>query len=332
MAVPRPAHHVSGERGCGRRALGGRLAHTRGVTAVHDKDGWLGALGVWQRLQHELGLGIRVWQSLPYERLPELVELGLRPRLGDDFLGLGYLKAFMDGTLGSRTAAMLDGSGVCITTSEELADIVRRAAHAGWPLAVHAIGDRANREALDAFAATHEEWSSRGLRPRIEHAQLVDPVDLPLRRPRRSLLGAVLPRAVGPGPGRPLVAGCEGRLRVPGSLGQRCGGGQRLRCAGRGPRPAPRHPAGVARTLDDRAAWHPEQSLTVEEAIVASTVNPAWLAGDERNRGRLVPGCLADLVVLDRDPLCCRPDELATLEVVATMVAGRWVHNPPPWS
>ena len=89
-----------------------RLAHSRGVAAVHDKDGWLGSPGIFGRIHAREGLTMRVWQSLPHERLAELEALGLRPGLGDDFLRLGYLKAFMDGTLGSRTAWMLDGSGV----------------------------------------------------------------------------------------------------------------------------------------------------------------------------------------------------------------------------
>ena len=89
--------------------------------------------------------------------------------------------------------------------------------------------------------------------------------------------------------------------------------------------------AGVLRTIDERPAWHPEQALRIEDALRAATVNPAWLAGDERRRGKLVPGFLADLVVLSRDPLDCPPEELETVEVVATMVGGRWVHNPPPW-
>ena len=71
--------------------------------------------------------------------------------------------------------------------------------------------------------------------------------------------------------------------------------------------------------------------ITIEQALHATTVAPAWLAGDERRRGSLLPGRLADLVVLDRDPVACAPDELPELEVVATMVGGRWVHNPPPW-
>ena len=89
--------------------------------------------------------------------------------------------------------------------------------------------------------------------------------------------------------------------------------------------------AGVLRTTDERPGWHAEEALTVEQAIVSSTVTPAWLAGDERRRGKLLPGFLADLVVLSRDPFLCPPDELESIEVVATMVGGRWTHQAPPW-
>jgi predicted amidohydrolase YtcJ len=89
--------------------------------------------------------------------------------------------------------------------------------------------------------------------------------------------------------------------------------------------------AGVLRSLDTRGSWHPEQAVSVEVALQATTVNPAWLARDERRRGRLLPGYRADLVVLDRDPFTCPPEELSEIDVVATMLGGRWVHNPPPW-
>jgi predicted amidohydrolase YtcJ len=88
--------------------------------------------------------------------------------------------------------------------------------------------------------------------------------------------------------------------------------------------------AGVLRTLDERPAWHPEQAVTVEQALQASTVNPAWLSR-ERRRGKLIPGNHADLVVLDRDPVAAAPEELPDVQVVATMLGGTWVHNPPPW-
>ena len=84
----------------------------------------------------------------------------------------------MDGTLGSQTAWMLDGSGVAITSGEELAEIIREGARLGWPVGVHAIGDRANREALDAFETTRDVWAPLGLRHRIEHAQCLAPEDV----------------------------------------------------------------------------------------------------------------------------------------------------------
>jgi predicted amidohydrolase YtcJ len=86
--------------------------------------------------------------------------------------------------------------------------------------------------------------------------------------------------------------------------------------------------AAVTRTLDERPGWRMEQAVTVEEALEATCVAPAWLAREEKKRGRLAPGMLADLVVLDRDPVTCAPEELAEVEVVATMLGGRWVHGP----
>src|SRR5215217_878054 len=157
---------------------GMRVANARGVTAIHDKDGWLGALGYFQSLEDEGSLTFRVWQSLPHERVGELAEVGIRSGFGDDLLRVGYLKVFMDGTLGSRTARLFDDSGVEITSRDELAEIVRCGAAAGFPVAVHAIGDRANRDALDAFEATRDAWEPLGLRHRIEHAQLLAPEDV----------------------------------------------------------------------------------------------------------------------------------------------------------
>ncbi len=310
-----------------------RVANARGVAAIHDKDGWLGAQSIFARIHGRDGLTMRVWQSLPHDRIAELAELRLRPGLGDDYLRLGYLKAFMDGTLGSQTAWMLDGSGVCITSGETLAEIVRTAAAAGWPVAVHAIGDRANREALDAFASTRELWAPLGLRPRIEHAQCVDPADLP----RFAQIGVACSVQFSHAPSdRDLAERFWGdRLEGAYSFRTLLESGAIVANGSDAPveelDPLAGIAAGVLRTIDARPAWQPDQTLTVEQALQATTVAPALLTGDERRRGRLLPGFLADLVVLDRDPVACPADELRELEVVATMVGGRWVHNPPPW-
>ena len=310
-----------------------RLAHARGVTAIHDKDGWLGAQRIFQRLHERRALTLRVWQSLPWELLDELERLGLRSGIGDDMLRIGYLKVFMDGTLGSATASMLDGSGVVITTRDELASIVRRAARAGWPVAVHAIGDRANRDALDAFEETREEWSRLPVPPRVEHAQLLHEQDLP----RFARLGVACSVQFSHAPSDRDLADTRWADKTAGAYAFRSllESGALLANGSDAPieelDPLLGIRAGVLRTLDEREPWHPEQRLTVEQALAASTVAPALLAGDGGRRGRLRPGFLADLVVLNRDPVTCPPEELDTVQVVATMVGGRWVHNPPPW-
>jgi predicted amidohydrolase YtcJ len=310
-----------------------RLAASRGVVAIHDKDGWLGAPGIFQRIADRDGLTLRVWQSVPYERLPELEALGVHSGIGDDYLRIGYLKGFMDGTLGSQTAWMLDGSGVTITSGEELAAVIREGARLGWPVAVHAIGDRANREALDAFESTRAAWAPLGLRQRVEHAQCLAPHDVR----RFAELGVACSVQFSHAPSDRDLAERFWPEQVDGAYAFRSllASGALLANGSDAPveelDPLAGIRAGVLRTIDERPAWHPEQCLSLEDALAATIVNPAWLSGDERRRGKLLPGYLADLVVLSRDPLECQPEELETVEVVATMVGGRWVHNPPPW-
>ena len=285
-----------------------RLAASRGVTAIHDKDGWMGSLELFQRLRDEGLLTLRVWQSIPADRLPHLRELGLRSGFGDDLLRAGYLKVFMDGTLGSATAKLLDGSGVEITSSERLAEIVREAAAAGWPVGVHAIGDAANRAALDAFEATADAWRPLGLRQRIEHAQLLDPAELP----RFAEIGVAASVQFSHAPSDRDLADrvWEGHA---GAYAYRSlqDAGARLANGSDAPveelDPLRGIAAGVLRTLDERPGWRPEQALTVEQALRATCLTPAWLARDEARRGTLGPGMLADLVVLDRDPVACGP-------------------------
>jgi len=307
---------------------GMHVAASRGVVAIHDKDGWLGAFEVFARLLEASELDLRVWQSFPWDRLDDLHALGLRSGFGDDMLRLGYLKGFMDGTLGSATARLLDGSGVEISSRELLEDVVRRAAEAHWPVAVHAIGDGANRAALDAFEATRDVWQPPGLRPRIEHAQLLDEADMA----RFAELGVAASVQFSHAPSdrdlaERLWEGRQGAYAYRSLLDA----GTVLANGSDAPveelDPLAGVVAGVLRTLDERPAWRPDQALTVEEALHATCVTPAWLEHAENRRGKLRPGLLADLVVLDRDPLTCPPEELPEARVVATMVGGRWTHG-----
>ncbi|MEO5790464.1 MAG: amidohydrolase [Gaiellaceae bacterium] len=309
------------------------LASSRGVGAIHDKDGWLGAPGIFQRLRNEGNLSLRVWGSIPHELVDSAAALALRSGFGDEYLRIGYLKCFLDGTLGSQTALMTDGSGVEITSREELEEIIRRGAERGWPVGVHAIGDQANRNALDAFEATCDAWEPKGLRHRIEHAQCLTPEDLP----RFAELGIACSVQFSHAPSDRDLAERLWAERLEGTYSFRSllDSGALVANGSDAPveelDPIAGIAAGVLRSIDARPAWRPDETLSVGQALHATCVAPAWLSGDERRRGRLLPGLLADLVVLDRDPLAVEPEELRELQVVATMVGGRWVHNPPPW-
>jgi predicted amidohydrolase YtcJ len=306
---------------------GVKLAASRGVTCVNDKDGWLGAPGLWQRLHEQSPLPLRVWQSVPADKLPELRALSLRSGIGSPLLRIGYLKVFMDGTLGSQTAWMLDGSGVRITSGDELAEIAREAAEAGWPVGVHAIGDRANREALDAFERTRDAWQPRGLRQRIEHAQCLAPEDVA----RFAAIGVAVSAQFTHAPSDEQLAKRFWADKLDGTYSFRSllESGALVANGSDAPVEELDPWAGVVAAV--LGHWREDQRLSVEQALHATCVAPTWLSHDERVRGTLVPGRLADLVVLDRDPFAVPADELPDVQVVATMMGGRWTHNPPPW-
>ena len=266
-------------------------AHAAGVTGVHDKDGARGAPEAFAALREAGELSLRVWQSVP----------------DADAARGSYVKAFMDGTLGSRTALLLGGGGMRLMGPEGLAAVIRDAAAAGMPVAVHAIGDLANREALDAFAATQALWHPLGLRHRVEHAQCVHPDDI-ARYARLGITASV--QYTHATSDRALAARLwADRLDHAYPYRQLLDAGVRL--AGGSDAPV--------EDLDPLAGLRAaaECGVSFEEALASFTAAPAWLEGAEQRRGRLSEGFDADLVVLDGD------------RVRATMVAGRWVHGQP---
>jgi predicted amidohydrolase YtcJ len=283
---------------------GARVASARGVTALHDKDGWLGAIGLWQRLEQQGGLPLRVWQSTPADRIDDLREIGIRSGAGSPLLRLGYLKAFMDGTLGSQTAWLDDGSGVVITS-----------------------GDAANKAALDAFERSRGAWQPRGLRQRIEHAQCLAPEDVA----RFAELGVAASVQFSHAASDEDLAKRYWADRIDRAYSFRSllDSGALLANGSDAPVEELEPWAGVVAAVLDH--WRDDQRLALEQALHAVCVAPAWLSHDDRVRGTLIPGRYADLVVLDRDPFACEPEELREVQVVATMLGGSWTHNPPPW-
>jgi predicted amidohydrolase YtcJ len=326
-AVPAPREREIDEA----LARGLHSAHARGVTGIHDFQREHG-LAAWQRLHADRRLSLRVWASLPAEHLDEIVALGLRSGLGDEWLRIGPVKAFADGTLGSRTASLLEpfadaGRGEALLSADELRDLAGRSADAGLELAVHAIGDAANRAVLDALEATRESWAPRRLRPRIEHAQLLHADDLA----RFAALGVTASMQPSHAPSDRLLAEAAWGARCAGAyaLGSLSAGGAPL-CFGSDAPIEPLDPlAGVqaAATRD----WPASEALSVELALDGFWSGAAHARQAERRLGRLLPGFAADLVVLERDPVTCPPGEIGEIRVVATMAGGRWVHGRPPW-
>jgi predicted amidohydrolase YtcJ len=172
-----------------------RTLHSLGITAIHDQrmkdqDDGPRMLAAYRRLRERSMLKLRVNCNIAAHDLPHLAGLGLRSGFGDDYLRLGHVKLFTDGSLGTRTAWMLEpferlepdeveNIGVNVTPPAQMAREFRQATELGFPISVHAIGDRANRTVLDIF----EELADAGLEPplphRIEHVQIIDPIDLP---------------------------------------------------------------------------------------------------------------------------------------------------------
>ena len=175
-----------------------KLANSRGVTTIHDKDGWLGSPGIFQRLRDEGSLSLRVWGSIPHDLLDDAAALSLHSGFGDEFLRIGYLKCFMDGTLGSQTALLTDGTGVEMTSREELEEIVRAAPSAA--------GRSACTRSATRRTGTRSTRSRRRATPgspgpaAADRARAVPDAggSAPLRRARHRLLGPVLARALRP--------------------------------------------------------------------------------------------------------------------------------------
>lgn len=319
-----------------------------GLTGAHDFDRRFCFMAL-QQLQAQDKLKLRVTKSIPLEDLTHAVELGLRTGFGDDWLRIGSVKAFMDGALGPRTAAMFqpynnepENRGILNMDGEELFEYGRRAVEVGLSMAVHAIGDRANHEVLDAYEQLRRFERDQGasgklraglppLRHRIEHVQVLHPDDIG-RLAELDIIASMQP-----------IHAASDMLMADRFWGERAAHsyawrtqlqrGVHLAFGSDAPVESPNpffglHAAVTRQRADgspDPNGWYPEQKITLQEALEAYTLGPAYTAGMENRLGRLSPGYLADLIVLDQDPFAISPFDLYALEASATMIGGEWV-------
>ena len=318
-----------------------------GLTEIQDASGYDAAgIAALQRLASRGELPIRVYATVSPDpaALPKSLAGGRHVGGGDDFLTVRAIKAYADGALGSRGAALLaDYSdepgkrGLLVTPPERLAEIALAARRAGWQLWIHAIGDRGNRVALDAYekAATALPAAPAGAeRPRIEHAQVIAPDDF-ARFARLSVIASIQPVHA-----TSDMRWAEDRIgpeRIAGAYAWRRLLQAGVRLAGGSDAPveteSPLEGIYAAVTRRDRAGnppggWRPADRLTRPEAVALYTSGAAWAAFEETWRGRVTPGFAADLTVLSADPLSAPESEIASISVYMTIVGGRVSHGP----
>lgn len=316
-----------------------KLLNSCGIVAVHDMgdpgDGL--TLSVLQQYRERFGLDLRITTALPYDKLQEAAALGFRGGFGDEYLRIGGIKAFADGSLGAQTAWTLDpyegtGSRGLPTLSQgELNKLVQDANSAGLPVLIHAIGDAANRAVLDAL----EAYGHRELRNRIEHVQLIAPEDLP----RLAQLGVVASMQPTHCPQDRYMADRLWGERSKNAYAFKSLLQHNTMLAFGSDTPVEEANvliglySAVARKRWDEPhsePWYGEQRISMWDALRAFTYGGAYAAREETYRGTLSPGMRADFVVLTHDLLAEEdPEVLKETQVIATFVGGRCVYKRP---
>ncbi len=314
--------------------------HRFGIASVHDFDIWE-CYETLAKMEAENTLKLRVVKNIPFPNLDEAIARGIRSGDGSAMLSFGWLKLFADGALGPQTAAMLapyaglDSNGMLFLDSEEIIEIGQKALAAGISLAVHAIGDRANREVLNGYAQFHKDhlFENSALRPRIEHVQLIDPQDLP----RLAQLGVTASM-------QPIHAVSD-RDMADRYWGERCSSayawnsvlqaGATLIFGSDAPVESPNPFWGIFAAIsrsslgDDapRPAWTAHQRISLKDALNAYIPQPHLAARPNQKGGRLQEGFSADLAIYADDPLTIPENAFAALKPAATMVNGEWVYS-----
>ncbi len=335
-----------------RHLVEGKLKEVQrlGITTIHDIED-NDALLLFQQLRDEGVLGVRVRMILPRGVLPELRAIGLRDGFGDDLLRLGGIKIFADGTLGSQTAAMLDGfegnranRGILAIPEQEMNEAVSMAAEMGISIAIHAIGDRAAQVALNSIelaqrhlagAPGSSQAQASRLRYRLEHVQLIAPQDLE-RMQRLGVVASVQPfHAVADRDiaerywggrhrrayayrtmldmGIPLALGSDAPVETFDPLRILYAASMRNNTATR-----------------QRPPWLPNQALPLARALWAYTLGAAYAGAEEDMKGSLTAGKLGDAVVLREDILKTPLEKMPENGVQATILGGNVVYGEIP--
>jgi predicted amidohydrolase YtcJ len=320
-----------------------RHASSLGVTSVQDLPGDPGDLDAWDALRSERAL--RVHYRLPLSQWEKARDRKAAAG-NDEWLRVGGVKGYADGSLGSSTALFFEPyanegdpknrGGVYASDAIPMSRMEERVAgadRAALQVVIHAIGDRANAEILDLYERVARANGPRDRRFRIEHAQHLRPADIP-RFARLSVVASMQPyHAIDDGRWAESRIGRE-RCRSTYAFRSLLDAGAKL-AFGSDWDVAPLSPiAGIdaavtRRTIDGKnpGGWFPEQRISPEEALRAYTTTAAWSAFEEKEKGSLSTGRLADFVILSADILSVPKEKIVETKVDATVVGGRVVYE-----
>jgi len=311
-----------------------------GVTSVQDFSEWAD-FQVYQQLKEEGKLTVRITEWLPFNLpLDDLQNMRAQGGAKDPWLKTGALKAFLDGALGSRTAAMLEPysddpstSGILTIDPEKLTQMAMQRDKAGFQLNFHAIGDRANRIALDVFEAVDKANGHRDRRDRIEHAQVVAPMDF-TRFAELHVIASMQPSHQ-----TTDMRWAEDRIgheRILGAYAWATMLKNGVRLAfGTDYDVEPISPfrglyACVTRESPDggpKGGWQPQEKVSLEDCLRAYTSGSAYAQFEEGKKGELKPGEYADFIILSNDLSKVPSAQFTETQVLRTVVGGRTVYQ-----
>jgi predicted amidohydrolase YtcJ len=323
-------------------ALAARECAAKGITSFQDAGSDFWELAQYRRLAEAGQLPLRLWAMILQPKSSDLPKISDFPQigLGNQYFTCRAIKAYFDGALGSYGAWLLapyadnpTSVGQNTTPLDTIAMLANVCEQAGLQLCVHAIGDRANREVLNIFQNASPPGAARlDLRWRIEHAQHIDPQDIPRFRDLGVIASMQAIHCTSDAPFVVKRLGVE-RART-GAYAWRSllDGGARLANGTDAPvedvNPLPCIYASVTRKrADSGLEFFPEQKMTREEALLSYTRWNAWAAFEEADKGVLAPGKLADITVLSEDLLRCAPEKILQAKVLKTIVGGKVIFS-----
>jgi predicted amidohydrolase YtcJ len=304
-----------------------RKLHEYGIVGLHSLDAE-DAFSDLQELHDESKLRLRVFHSIPLRNLEHAIGISLKSGFGDSWLQFGFVKIFSDGTLGAQTASMLEpfeetgGLGIDTINEQQLTEKIGLALENGIAVGVHAIGDRASRQTLNAFEKSFQWMKTPRARSRVEHAQLLHPKEL-VRFRKLGVLASMQPYHA--------ISDHELAIRYWGNRStfsypwrSLLNAGATLIFGSDAPIEEPDPLLGL-RAAVHRANWEDKtQTISPYQALLAYTWNAAYASGEEKERGSLEPGKLADFVVFSDDPY---QTAFNGIKVKGTAIDGAFVYN-----